>query len=98
MGTTDKRAADTCKRYLRSLEGLQSANDHAKTKAVVDEFLKNEGQELHQKLQEYAKDRQSYIEEFWDESYLGHEESLVLALNPFFILESVHAPCIGGVS
>jgi len=31
----------------------------------------------------------SYIEEFWYESYLSHSDPVVLALNPFFILEYV---------
>ena len=32
----------------------------------------------------------SYIEEFWYESYLSHSDSVVLSLNPFFVLEYVH--------
>lgn len=32
---------------------------------------------------------QSYIEEFWYESYLAHSDPVVLALNPFFVLECV---------
>lgn len=31
----------------------------------------------------------SYIEEFWYESYLSHSDPVVLALNPFFVLEYV---------
>ena len=31
----------------------------------------------------------SYIEEFWYESYLSHSDPVVLALNPFFVLECV---------
>jgi hypothetical protein len=31
----------------------------------------------------------SYIEEFWYESYLSHSDPVVLALNPFFVLEYI---------
>lgn len=31
----------------------------------------------------------SYIEEFWYESYLSHSDPVVLALNPYFILEYI---------
>lgn len=35
----------------------------------------------------------SYIEEFWYESYLSHSDPVVLALNPFFVLEyALHHP------
>jgi carnitine O-acetyltransferase len=35
----------------------------------------------------------SYIEDFWYESYLSHSDPVVLALNPFFVLECVPTPC-----
>lgn len=57
---------DTCARYLRALEALQSPKEHAKTKEVVREFLESgEGELWQEKLEEYAKDKESYIEEFW---------------------------------
>lgn len=51
------------------------------------EFLQKEGPKLHKRLVEYAATKASYIEEFWDDAYLEHQESVVLSLNPFFILE-----------
>ncbi|GAA6035441.1 hypothetical protein JCM8097_000256 [Rhodosporidiobolus ruineniae] len=86
---------DTMKRYLRALEGLQTSSEHAKTQAVVTEFLNNEGPELHQRLKDYAASRASYIEEWWTESYLSHSDSVVLSLNPFFILEDDPTPSRG---
>lgn len=86
---------DTMKRYLGALEGLQSPEEHEQTKEVVDSFLKNEGPELHERLKEYASTRASYIEEWWTESYLSHQESVVLSLNPFFILEDDPTPARG---
>ncbi|GAA5872876.1 hypothetical protein JCM1840_005875 [Sporobolomyces johnsonii] len=86
---------ETMKRYLRALEGLQSPAEHATTKQVVDNFLKKEGPELHGRLIDYASTRASYIEEWWTESYLSHSDSLVLSLNPFFILEDDPTPSRG---
>ncbi|ADV22807.1 carnitine O-acetyltransferase [Cryptococcus gattii E566] len=84
---------DTCARYLRALEALQSPKEHAKTKEVVREFLESgEGELWQEKLEEYAKDKESYIEEFWYESYLSHSDSVVLSLNPFFVLSSDVTP------
>lgn len=59
------------------------------TKKAVADFLINDGPPLHQKLIDYASTRASYIEEWWTESYLSHADSVVLSLNPFFILEYI---------
>ncbi|GAA5822601.1 hypothetical protein JCM3770_000614 [Rhodotorula araucariae] len=86
---------DTLKRYLKALEALQTPADHERTKKVVEDFQKNEGPALHHRLKEYAASRASYIEEWWTESYLSHSESVVLSLNPFFILEDDPTPARG---
>lgn len=72
---------DTCRRYLRALEGLQDEDEHQRTKAVVKEFLESgEGEKWHKKLEEYNDGVDSYIEEFWYESYLSFADSVVLSL------------------
>lgn len=38
-------------------------------------------------LHEYSKNRNSYIEQFWYDSYLNYDSPVVLNLNPFFLLE-----------
>lgn len=86
---------DTANRYLNSLEAIQSSSDHAQTKAAVDRFLQAEGPQLQKQLEEYASTKVSYIEEFWDDSYLQASESVVLNLNPFFILEDDPTPSRG---
>ncbi|WVF70426.1 hypothetical protein IAT40_005216 [Kwoniella sp. CBS 6097] len=85
---------DSLKRYLRALEGLQSPEEHERTKEVVKEFLKQggEGEKWQKRLVEYAASKESYIEEFWYESYLSHSDSVVLSLNPFFVLSSDVTP------
>lgn len=84
---------DSCKRYLDALEGLQDEDEHKKTKTVVKEFLESgEGAKWQKKLEEYNEGVDSYIEEFWYESYLSHSDSVVLSLNPFFVLSSDVTP------
>lgn len=85
---TDRFAApETCQRYLAALKPLQTAAEHAATEAVVARFLASDGPRLQAQLVAYAAERPSYIQEFWYEAYLHHTSSVVLNLNPFFILE-----------
>ena len=83
---------DTCKRYLRALEALQDEDEHERTKAVVKEFLESgEGEKWQKKLEEYNNGVDSYIEEFWYESYLSFQDSVVLSLvRIFFLRLDVH--------
>jgi hypothetical protein len=54
------------KNYLRALEGLQDEEEHARTVAVVNEFLTSgEGARWQKRLEEYSGTVDSYIEEFW---------------------------------
>lgn len=51
-------------KYLTALKPLQSPREHAETKQAVEEFLKNDGPELHERLKKYANGKTSYIEQF----------------------------------
>jgi len=79
-------------RYLEALRPLQTKAEQEATEEAVREFGKKDGPLLQQKLQEYAKDKPSYIEEFWYESYLNSDNPVVLNLNPFFLLEDDPTP------
>ncbi|KAF9518299.1 hypothetical protein BS47DRAFT_1371113 [Hydnum rufescens UP504] len=85
----------SARKYLRALEGLQDSQEHQATKSAVEDFLRGEGPQLQQKLIDYAATRDSYIEEFWYESYLNSNDPVVLALNPFFVLEDDPTPSRG---
>jgi len=52
------------KRYIAALEPLQTAREHAETKAAVQDFLRADGPELQDKLKKYAVGKTSYIEQF----------------------------------
>ncbi|KAG1758185.1 carnitine acetyl transferase [Suillus occidentalis] len=51
-----------------------------------------EGPALQERLNGWAREKASYIEDFWYESYLSHSDPVVLALNPFFVLENDPTP------
>ena len=52
---------DTCKRYLKALEGLQDPKDYARTKAAVDSFLQGEGPKIQDKLLKWAETKDRYV-------------------------------------
>ncbi|CAD6443326.1 3e92f383-f41e-4bed-acd9-a9d8ac65ae18 [Sclerotinia trifoliorum] len=82
----------TLTKYLAALKPLQSPREHAETKQAVEEFSKNDGPELHERLKKYASGKTSYIEQFWYDSYLNYDNPVVLNLNPFFLLEDDPTP------
>ena len=47
---------------------------------------------MQEKLKAYASSKASYIEDFWFDSYLKYTDSVVLNLNPFFVLEDDPTP------
>ncbi|EGO19260.1 hypothetical protein SERLADRAFT_364059 [Serpula lacrymans var. lacrymans S7.9] len=77
---------ETCQRYLTALKGLQDEAEHEKTERAVKEFLEGEGPKLQERLQTWAESKARY------ESYLSHSDPVVLALNPFFVLENDPTP------
>jgi carnitine O-acetyltransferase len=54
----------TCKRYLASLDPLQTAREHHDSERAVDDFLRGEGPDLQAKLKAYSEGKSSYIEQF----------------------------------
>ncbi|KAI5956150.1 YAT1 [Candida margitis] len=86
---------ETCSRYLRIMEPLQTRKEHARTQAAVELFLKGDGNSdspsigryLDDCLRKYGADQPSYIEQFWYDAYLSYDSPVVLNVNPFFLLE-----------
>ncbi|KAL8908481.1 MAG: hypothetical protein Q9207_000787 [Kuettlingeria erythrocarpa] len=83
---------DTCRKYQAVLAPLQNRREQEDTAAAVQDFLKNDGLELQARLKKYATGKTSYIEQFWYDSYLNFDSSVVLNLNPFFLLEDDPTP------
>lgn len=82
----------TCKKYLSSLDPLQTAREHLDSERAVQEFLRTDGPELQDRLKTYSAGKSSYIEQFWYDSYLNYDNPVVLNLNPFFLLEDDPTP------
>jgi carnitine O-acetyltransferase len=91
---------ETLEKFPKVLEALQDEQEREETKRVVEEFLAGPGPVLQQALMDYeaaaveAGGIGSYVEEFWNESYLAGDSSVVLNLNPFFVLEEGPDPKI----
>jgi len=82
----------TLDRYVQTVAPLLTPGELAATRAAADEFRREEGPRLQSALQEYAQGRVSYIEDYWYDSYLKSTGSVVLNVNPFFILEDDPTP------
>lgn len=54
----------TCKKYLQALKPLQTPRERVETQHAVNEFLKQDGVDLQERLKRYAQGKTSYIEQF----------------------------------
>ena len=54
----------SCDKYLESLRPLQSHREQHETATAVQDFIKNDGPELNERLKKYATGKTSYIEQF----------------------------------
>lgn len=94
---------ETLHKFPRVLQALQDEQQQEETQRVCDEFLSGDGPILQQALTDYEREGVangaigSYVEEFWNESYLSlPNASVVLNLNPFFVLEDAPDPKTAG--
>jgi carnitine O-acetyltransferase len=94
---------ETLQKFLRSIEALQADEDpvsRAQSKRIAMDFFEKDGPALQELLLEYdrrgrdMREIGSYVEEFWNDSYLAPDSSVVLNLNPFFVLEDSPDPKI----
>ena len=73
---------ETLQKFLYCLEALQTADEFEESQNTVTTFLTTDGPILQQLLVEYDQTLQSgsYVEEFWNDSYLAPDASVVLNL------------------
>jgi len=82
----------TLKKFMSAVEPLLDPTQLEETRQIIQEFEKD-GIKLQHILEQYdeegatKKSIGSYIEEFWTDAYLAPNASVVLNLNPFFLLE-----------
>lgn len=95
---------ETLNRFPSTVSALLT-NDVEKEECehAVKKFLLTDGPNLQQLLVDYdAKGKEngnvgSYVEEFWTDAYLAPDSSVVMNLNPFFVLEVCvlyHVTCV----
>jgi carnitine O-acetyltransferase len=91
---------ETLDKLPKVLYALQDAQQREETKRIIQDFRTGDGPKLQELLNQYeAQGRAdgtlgSYVEEFWNDSYLAPDESVVLNLNPYFVLEEGPDPKI----
>ena len=86
---------DTLERFLKKASPLISKEELEKAKESVERFKSGSGKSLQEELEKRAEElrgKGSYVEEFWYNGYLAPKESVVLNLNPFFVLEDDPTP------
>ena len=89
---------ESCARYLRAAQPLQSSADHAKTKQVVADFCKpgGEGELLQKELKRTDASlpaQSSYVESLWYRlAYLGGRDPVTIGSNPGIVLASPTDP------
>jgi hypothetical protein len=89
---------ESCARYLRAAQPLQSSADHAKTKQVVADFCKpgGEGELLQEQLKRTDASlptQSSYVESLWYRlAYLGGRDPVTIGSNPGIVLASPTDP------
>lgn len=87
----------TCDRYLAAQRPLLSAQDYAKTEAIVSEFKKGEGLSLQKQLKDWDEKNKhtSYISELWFDKYLSDRVPLPINYNPQIVFVNENKPGYG---
>mmetsp|Transcript_27260 Transcript_27260/g.65279 ORF Transcript_27260/g.65279 Transcript_27260/m.65279 type:complete len:1191 (+) Transcript_27260:359-3931(+) len=96
---------ETLQRFLQCLQALQDYPEQTEeAKQSVLEFLQDQspsgGPNLQRLLVEYDRvgrangEIGSYVEEFWNDAYLAPDSSVVLNLNPYFLVEDSPDPVL----
>jgi len=84
---------DTLDRFIKTVRPLLSSDEREVCQNEVQKFLSTDGPTLQKLLVEYDENGRaegtlgSFVEEFWSDAYLAPDASVVMNLNPFFVLE-----------
>eukprot|EP00984_Skeletonema_dohrnii_P022916 scaffold12038_cov111-Skeletonema_dohrnii-CCMP3373.AAC.1 len=84
---------ETLERFITTVSPLLTSEEKETCQNEVTNFLQTDGPKLQTLLVEYDEKGRaegtlgSYVEEFWSDAYLAPDSSVVMNLNPFFVLE-----------
>lgn len=85
--------AETCTKYLRSVEPFLSPAQLASTTAIVEEFARpgGKGEVLQQRLEQFAEGKDNWLAEFWDDyAYMSYRDPVVPYVSYFFSHKDVN--------
>ena len=82
---------ETLQKFKTTVEAILPPDEKESIDGLIHNFLHKDGPKLQELLVEYDKEcaeaGRSYVEEFWNNAYLVPDTSVVLNVNPFFLLE-----------
>ncbi|OBA23104.1 acyltransferase ChoActase/COT/CPT [Metschnikowia bicuspidata var. bicuspidata NRRL YB-4993] len=87
--------ADTCAKYIKTVEPYLSESQLVSTKAVVAEFARpgGKGEALQQRLEAFAAGKDNWLAEFWDDyAYMSYRDPVVPYVSYFFSHKDVNNP------
>lgn len=77
------RLEDTLQKYLKSVQPLLSADKFKKTSAIVEDFQRGIGAQLHDLLQFKAERSENWLADWWlTVAYLSYRAPVVIHSNP----------------
>jgi carnitine O-acetyltransferase len=82
----------SCRRYLAALKPLQGPREHIETRMAVEDFLKSDGPDLQEKLQNYALGKSSFIEQFCKQISCIMNSTMLISYRVRFVSE-FRQPC-----
>ena len=84
--------ASTLKKFIHTVAPIVSPAELEEATKAADDYVATVGPAHVSELCDYAKNRASYVEEFWDDAYLRYDAPVVINVNPIFVLEDDPTP------
>lgn len=82
---------ETSSKYLKTIQPLLSEKQFELSKQKVEAFTKSEGPKLQERLESFAKDKDNWLAEYWDDyAYLSYRDPVVPYVSYFFSHKDVH--------
>jgi carnitine O-acetyltransferase len=77
----------TFSKYIETIQPHQSSSEHAKSKELVDKFLKDPlSKKLQERLEKRASERDSWLSEWWNEAaYMGYRGRIIPNVSYFYV-------------
>lgn len=79
--------SSTFHKYLETIQPLQTAEEHSKSKSLIQDFINSDiAKTLQKRLEQRAKEKVSWLSEWWNESaYMGYRGRIVPNVSYFYV-------------